>query len=106
MAPKKMGFRIAIDPQTSQRLIYVLFAVQACVVGGISYQHRHGNPLRMGIDEHGVMRFQTMREYLSDELKVSSKAQLACSCHHSPYSMKNFGCMMILQTSLVSMTWR
>ncbi len=64
------GFRIAIDPQTSRKLIYILFAVQACVVGGISYQHRHGNPLRMGVDEHGVMRFQTMREYLSDEIKV------------------------------------
>ena len=68
-----MGFRIAIDPHTSKRLIYVLFAVQACVVGGISYQHRHGNPLRMGIDEHGVMRFQSMREYLSDEVKVSAQ---------------------------------
>jgi hypothetical protein len=65
-----MGFRIAIDQLTSRRLIYVLFAIQACVVGGISYQHRHGNPLRMGVDEHGVLRFQSMREYLSDEIKV------------------------------------
>lgn len=72
-----MSWRVVLDQVTTRRLIYALFAVQACVVGGISYQHRHGNPLRMGVDEHGVLRFQSMREYLTDEVKVSLHRETA-----------------------------
>ena len=85
------SFRASLDSATSRRLMYVLFAGQAVVVGSIMYQQRHGNPVKVARDEHGVMRFQSLREYLTDEIKVRLATQKVARCMARPHADGSLG---------------
>ena len=62
---------IHLSRVVSRRLTYVLLAVQVSLGCMYLYRRHKGNPMRMAVDEHGVLRFLSQREYAMQELQVS-----------------------------------
>eukprot|EP01138_Halocafeteria_seosinensis_P015616 gb/GECG01015937.1/.p1 GENE.gb/GECG01015937.1/~~gb/GECG01015937.1/.p1 ORF type:complete len:101 (+),score=0.79 gb/GECG01015937.1/:1-303(+) len=59
-----------LPPSISRKLLVIVILGQGMYAFTYLYKRRHGNPMRMAPDEHGVIRFQSMREYLEDEIRT------------------------------------
>lgn len=58
-----------LPSSVSRKVLVVFIVAQGLYAFTYLYKRRHGNPMRVAPDEHGVLRFQSMREYLQDEIQ-------------------------------------